>query len=55
MVLSSWRGDVCVGTVRLAPSDAARLVGVLAQGLATVARQPPPDGAAPVRDGAATA
>ena len=37
VVLSTWRGDSCVGTVRLAPSDAARLVGVLAEGLAASA------------------
>ena len=55
VVLSSWRGDACVGTVRLAPEDAARLVGVLAHGLATVATPPLPDGAAPVPEQAATA
>ncbi len=37
VVLSTWRGDTCVGTVRLAPSEAARLVGVLAEGLAAAA------------------
>ena len=37
VVLSSWKGEVCVGTTRLAPADAARLVGVLAEGLAAAA------------------
>ncbi len=37
VVLSSWRGDVCIGTVRLAPTEAARLVDVLAEGLAGAA------------------
>lgn len=50
VVLSSWRGDACVATVRLAPADAARLVGVLADGLAAPAASTvvtaPPDEAA---------
>ena len=37
VVLSTWRGDACVATTRLSPSDAARLIGVLADGLAAVA------------------
>ena len=37
VVLSTWRGDACVATTRLTPSDAARLIGVLADGLAAVA------------------
>jgi hypothetical protein len=37
VVLSSWRGDACVGTVRLAPAEAAKLVGALAEGLADAA------------------
>jgi hypothetical protein len=34
VVLSTWRGEGCVGTVRLTPADAARLIAVLADGLA---------------------
>lgn len=34
VVLSSWRDARCVATTRLAPAEAARLIGVLAQGLA---------------------
>ena len=34
VVLSVWRDDACVGTVRLTPSDAAALVATLADGLA---------------------
>jgi hypothetical protein len=30
VVLSTWRGDACVGTVRLAPGEAARLAESLA-------------------------
>lgn len=41
VVLSTWRGDSCVGTVRLAPADAARLVSVLADGLAAAATDAP--------------
>lgn len=37
VVLSTWRGDTCVATTRLSPADAARLIGVLADGLATSA------------------
>jgi hypothetical protein len=33
-VLSSWRGDSCVATIRLQPAEAARLVAALAAGLA---------------------
>lgn len=40
VVLSSWRGEGCVGTVRLAPADAARLITVLADGLAASASAP---------------
>lgn len=39
VVLSTWRDDSCVATVRLEPDDAARLVAVLAAGLA--AQVPP--------------
>jgi len=34
VVVSTWRGGRCTGTVQLDPEDAARLVGVLADGLA---------------------
>ena len=34
LVLSTWRDGRCTGTVQLDPADAARLVGVLADGLA---------------------
>lgn len=36
-VLSTWRGDTCVGTARLGPAEVARLVGALAAGLAAAA------------------
>lgn len=34
VVLSTWREDSCVATTRLSPADAARLISVLAGGLA---------------------
>ena len=34
VVLSMWRDDQCVGTTRLTPAEAARLIGSLATGLA---------------------
>ena len=37
VVLSTWRDDECVATARLTAADAARLIGVLAQGLAAAA------------------
>ncbi|MGI8537808.1 MAG: hypothetical protein ACR2K2_15310 [Mycobacteriales bacterium] len=37
VVLSSWRADACVGTVRLTGADAARLIATLADGLAAAA------------------
>ena len=40
VVLSSWRAEACVGTVRLTPTDAARLIAVLADGLAATAETP---------------
>ncbi len=40
VVLSSWRDDGCVGTVRLTTADAARLIGVLADGMAAAAAPP---------------
>lgn len=38
--LSVWRDDVCVGTVRLLPDDAAALVSGLTEGLAQLAARP---------------
>ncbi len=35
MVLSMWRDAACVASARLGPADTARLIGVLAQGLAS--------------------
>src|SRR5690348_16979713 len=40
--LSLWRDDVCVGTVRLAPEDAATLIDGLSEGLAQLAVVGPP-------------
>jgi hypothetical protein len=40
--LSIWRDDVCVGTVRLAPEDAAGLINGLSEGLAELAVSAPP-------------
>ena len=37
IVLSIWRDDACVGTTRLTPDEAARLVAALAAGLAAAA------------------
>lgn len=34
-VVSTWRLGQCVATVRLAPSEAAALIGTLADGLAS--------------------
>jgi len=33
LVVSIWRGEACVGAVRLSPTDAAALVGTVAAGL----------------------
>lgn len=33
LVVSVWRGGVCVGSVRLTPPDAAALLGTVAAGL----------------------
>lgn len=38
--LSLWRDDLCVGTVRLRPSEAASLVAGLTDGLAELADRP---------------
>jgi hypothetical protein len=40
--LSIWRDDVCVGTVRLVPDDAAHLINGLTEGLAQLAAAAPP-------------
>jgi hypothetical protein len=37
VVLSSWRDGGCVSTSRLTPDEAARLISVLADGLAAAA------------------
>ena len=37
LVLSTWKSDVCVATVRLLPDEAARLVTNVADGLARLA------------------
>jgi hypothetical protein len=34
VVLSTWRDGACVASTRLAPDEAARLIAVLAEGLA---------------------
>jgi hypothetical protein len=38
--LSVWRDDLCVGTVRLQPSEAAALVTGLTEGLAQLSEHP---------------
>jgi hypothetical protein len=40
--LSVWRDDLCVGTVRLLPAEAAALVTGLTEGLAQLTEGPPP-------------
>ena len=40
VVLSTWRDGGCVSTTRLTPDDAARLIGVLADGLAAAVDAP---------------
>ena len=41
--LSVWRDDICVGTVRLQPTEAAALVEGLTEGLAQLAERPVDD------------
>lgn len=41
LVLSTWKADVCVGTVRLVPREAAELIAGLAECLAGLACEPP--------------
>lgn len=43
LVLSTWKSDVCVGTVRLLPDEAADLVAGVAEGLGRLAARPPAD------------
>jgi hypothetical protein len=38
-VLSTWRGDVCTGSARLAVEDAAELTGLLVDGVTEAAVQ----------------
>ncbi len=40
--LSVWRDDLCVGTVRLGPAEAAALVTGLTDGLAQLTERPAP-------------
>src|SRR3954447_2386409 len=42
LVVSLWRDDLCVGTVRLAPVGAAALATALTDGLAELADRPAP-------------
>lgn len=37
LVISTWKSDQCVGTVRLLPGEAAELVAGVAAGLAALA------------------
>jgi hypothetical protein len=39
-VLSTWDGDVCTGATRVGPADGARLLSVLADGVADAAGTP---------------
>ena len=50
VVLSTWRGDTCVATARLTAVEAARLMGVLADGLSAAdpaPTDPTPTGTVP--------
>ena len=40
LVLSTWKSDTCVATVRLLPDEAARLVANIADGLSRLATPP---------------
>lgn len=40
LVLSTWKSDVCVATVRLLPDEGARLVANIVDGLARVEAPP---------------
>lgn len=48
-VMSHWRDDVCVAATRIAATDAAELITLLANGLADAASAPPVPAAAPKR------
>jgi len=41
LVLSTWKANACVGTVRLLPDEAADLVAGLAEALGRLASRPP--------------
>ncbi len=41
LILSTWREDRCVGTVRLLPDEAADLVAGVAEALGRLASRPP--------------
>lgn len=47
VVLSIWRDDACIGTTRLTPDEAARLVSALAAALAAAAPAAAAPAAAP--------
>src|SRR3954451_11265565 len=49
LVVSLWRDNVCVGTVRLAPAEAAAVAAALTDGLAELADRPAP-GPVPAAD-----
>lgn len=40
LVLSTWKSDICVATVRLLPDEAAQLVSNIADGLARLTALP---------------
>jgi hypothetical protein len=40
LVLSTWKEDTCVSTVRLLPDEAASLIAGLAQGLGQLSERP---------------
>jgi hypothetical protein len=44
LVLSTWKSDACVATVRLLPDEAAQLVATIAEALARLAAPAPPEG-----------
>jgi hypothetical protein len=48
LVLSTWKSDTCVSTVRLLPDEAAQLVGGIADALAQLST--PLQAAAPERE-----
>ena len=43
LILSTWKANVCVGTVRLLPDEAADLVAGVAEALGRLASRPPTD------------